>query len=422
MRDGTVVRVRPMTEADASAVLEIYRQGIEARVATFEAAVPEWRAWHAAHRRECRLVAEIGDAVVGWTALARYSSRAVYAGVAWESVYVDASARGRGVGTALLEAVIPGCRIRRDLDADRGSAGQQRAEPGAPRTCRVPARRVPRATRPRPGGYVARRRDPRAAKPDGRDRQLTRAAARDSLPATNRGARLNVFAPTRPASSRHTCRPAPLGAGLNVLPSAGSILGEAARGDARHRGSRCDTGWWSGRCAATRRHSRPWRPTASTAATARVPDPPRSASRPGRNPTGAPRRLARSPDHPRRRADSRRGFIGSSSTPATSRLAASAAGSARVRVIPNDTSLEPDIARSVATRDELDHAFRRLTPEQRAVVVLHHHLGYPLTEIAATLGIPAGTARSRLHHAVRQLRIALDDDGRSVATSEERPA
>ncbi len=94
---------------------------------------------------------------------------------------------------------------------------------------------------------------------------------------------------------------------------------------------------------------------------------------------------------------------------------------ARVRVIPTDTTVEPDVARSVAARDELEVAFRRLTPEQRAVVVLHHHLGYPLTEIAATLGIPHGTARSRLHHAVRQLRAALDD-GRSAATSRERSA
>ena len=95
---------------------------------------------------------------------------------------------------------------------------------------------------------------------------------------------------------------------------------------------------------------------------------------------------------------------------------------ARVRLITNDPPLEPDVARSVAARDELEGAFRALTPEQRAIVVLHHHLGYPLTEIAATLGIPDGTARSRLHHAVRQLRAALDDDARSVATSEERPA
>jgi len=56
------------------------------------------------------------------------------------------------------------------------------------------------------------------------------------------------------------------------------------------------------------------------------------------------------------------------------------------------------------------------------VVVLHHHLGYPLTEIAATLGIPVGTARSRLHYAVRQLRTVLDADGRAPATAEERLA
>ena len=94
---------------------------------------------------------------------------------------------------------------------------------------------------------------------------------------------------------------------------------------------------------------------------------------------------------------------------------------ARVRVIDPEPPIVPDVARSVADRDELEIAFRRLSPEQRAVVVLHHHLGYPLTEIAATLGIPVGTARSRLHYAVRQLRAALDE-GSTFATSEERPA
>ena len=91
-----------------------------------------------------------------------------------------------------------------------------------------------------------------------------------------------------------------------------------------------------------------------------------------------------------------------------------------IRLIDNDPT-QPDVARSVATRDELETAFRALTPERRAVVVLHHHLGYPLTEIAATLGIPVGTARSRLHYAVRQLRAALDD-GRTLETSGERTA
>jgi RNA polymerase sigma-70 factor, ECF subfamily len=95
---------------------------------------------------------------------------------------------------------------------------------------------------------------------------------------------------------------------------------------------------------------------------------------------------------------------------------------ARIRALPLDPSVDPDVASSVAARDELEGAFRRLSPEQRAVVVLHHYLGYPLTEIAATLGIPVGTARSRLHYAVRQLRNVLDATDLSVAISRERHA
>jgi RNA polymerase sigma-70 factor (ECF subfamily) len=95
---------------------------------------------------------------------------------------------------------------------------------------------------------------------------------------------------------------------------------------------------------------------------------------------------------------------------------------ARVRVLRFEPAGASDVAGTVAARHDLEHAFRRLTPEQRAVVVLHHHLGYPLTEIAATLGIPEGTARSRLHYAVRQLRAVLDPPDRALVTSEERPA
>ncbi|HEX2756423.1 MAG TPA: RNA polymerase sigma factor, partial [Candidatus Limnocylindrales bacterium] len=95
---------------------------------------------------------------------------------------------------------------------------------------------------------------------------------------------------------------------------------------------------------------------------------------------------------------------------------------ARIRILQIDPPTSPDVASSVAARDDLDRAFRGLSPEQRAVVVLHHHLGYPLTEIATTLGIPVGTVRSRLHYAVRQLRMVLDAEGRARATSEERLA
>lgn len=93
---------------------------------------------------------------------------------------------------------------------------------------------------------------------------------------------------------------------------------------------------------------------------------------------------------------------------------------AKVRLIPNDHSSLPDAAGALADRDELERAFRRLPPEQRAVVVLHHYRGLPLTEVADTLGIPHGTARSRLHHATRQLRAAIEADARpaSVANGE----
>ena len=95
---------------------------------------------------------------------------------------------------------------------------------------------------------------------------------------------------------------------------------------------------------------------------------------------------------------------------------------ARVRLAPADTLPEPDIARAVVARDELDEAFRRLSPDQRAVVVLHHYVGYPLTEIASMLQISEATARTRLHRAVQRLRNALDHEEPSLAVSEERPA
>jgi len=95
---------------------------------------------------------------------------------------------------------------------------------------------------------------------------------------------------------------------------------------------------------------------------------------------------------------------------------------AQVQRIPSADLSSPDGADSVVDRDALESGFRRLSPEQRAVVVLHHYVGYPLTEIAATLGIPVGTARSRLHYAVRQLRAALDADVQFVATTRERSA
>jgi RNA polymerase sigma factor (sigma-70 family) len=88
---------------------------------------------------------------------------------------------------------------------------------------------------------------------------------------------------------------------------------------------------------------------------------------------------------------------------------------ANVRVLPVDGPAGPDDTISVGDRDALDRAFRRLSIEQRAVFVLHHHAGLALTEIAESLDIPAGTARSRLHYATRALRAAIEADALPVA-------
>ena len=94
---------------------------------------------------------------------------------------------------------------------------------------------------------------------------------------------------------------------------------------------------------------------------------------------------------------------------------------ANVRVLPVDGPAGPDDLLTVADRDLLDRGFRRLPPEQRAILVLHHYVGYAPSEIAETLGIPPGTARSRLHHAHRAMRAALEADART-AVKEGRPA
>ena len=101
------MRVDAMTTDDWPAVRDIYEAGIATGEATFQTEAPPWDAWDAAHLETCRLVARDEDgAVIGWAALGRVSARPVYAGVAEVSVYVAASARGRGIGLQLLTALI----------------------------------------------------------------------------------------------------------------------------------------------------------------------------------------------------------------------------------------------------------------------------------------------------------------------------
>jgi RNA polymerase sigma-70 factor (ECF subfamily) len=73
----------------------------------------------------------------------------------------------------------------------------------------------------------------------------------------------------------------------------------------------------------------------------------------------------------------------------------------------------PDASTAIADHDALARAFSRLSPEHRAVVVLSQYDGLSTSEVASVLGIPSGTVKSRLHHALRALRAALDADARA---------
>lgn len=101
-------RIVPMSTAHAPDVLAIYQAGIDEGDATFENCAPDWAAFDAARLPGHRMVALDGAVgrVLGWVAVSPVSRREVYSGVVEHSVYVGPGARGRGVGGALLDALV----------------------------------------------------------------------------------------------------------------------------------------------------------------------------------------------------------------------------------------------------------------------------------------------------------------------------
>jgi RNA polymerase sigma-70 factor (ECF subfamily) len=95
--------------------------------------------------------------------------------------------------------------------------------------------------------------------------------------------------------------------------------------------------------------------------------------------------------------------------------------SRQVRTLPLDVAISDDTG-SVADREQLERGFGRLKPDQRSVVVLHYYSGFSTAEIARILGIPEGTARSRLHYATQAMRAALQADARPPAVAQKRMA
>ena len=98
--------LEPMSPAYWESVRAIYREGIATGNATFEQSAPEWEQWDEGHLRACRFVARSRGEVLGWAALSPVSRRRVYRGVAEVSVYVSGQVRRKGVGMALLAALI----------------------------------------------------------------------------------------------------------------------------------------------------------------------------------------------------------------------------------------------------------------------------------------------------------------------------
>jgi RNA polymerase sigma-70 factor (ECF subfamily) len=92
-----------------------------------------------------------------------------------------------------------------------------------------------------------------------------------------------------------------------------------------------------------------------------------------------------------------------------------------LRLKPDSHVNDPDIL-TVNDREQLERGFRRLPPEQRAVLVFHHYLGLTLPEVAERLGIPVGTAKSRLHAASVAMRAALEADARVTEVRQGRSA
>jgi RNA polymerase sigma-70 factor (ECF subfamily) len=91
-----------------------------------------------------------------------------------------------------------------------------------------------------------------------------------------------------------------------------------------------------------------------------------------------------------------------------------------LRLLPVSEPMAADELSTIVDRDQLERGFRRLSMDQRSVLVLHYYLDLPLDQVAESLGIPVGTVASRVHYAMRALRAALDADARSSARTAAR--
>ena len=100
------MEIKNIDKDNFNQVVEIYKEGIETGIATFQSDIPDWDSWNNSHLPNCRLAAFQNDQMMGWAALTPVSSRCVYAGVAEVSVYIGEKFRGKGIGELLLNQLI----------------------------------------------------------------------------------------------------------------------------------------------------------------------------------------------------------------------------------------------------------------------------------------------------------------------------
>ncbi len=100
------IYITNFTKNDWEEIRSIYKEGIETGYSTLETEIPTWEDWEKNLIKECRLIAINEDEILGWAAITRFSNRKVYSGVGDVSIYIKGSARGKGIGKKLLDALI----------------------------------------------------------------------------------------------------------------------------------------------------------------------------------------------------------------------------------------------------------------------------------------------------------------------------
>ena len=98
--------IEEMKASDWEEVAQIYLEGINTGIATFQNSIPNFEDWDNSHIKSCRLVAKSEGKVLGFAALSPTSSRPVYSGVAEVSIYIEEIHKGLGIGHALMTNII----------------------------------------------------------------------------------------------------------------------------------------------------------------------------------------------------------------------------------------------------------------------------------------------------------------------------